>query len=497
MQLRTRGPADRRARAVVRLDEVSKVYGRATRAARPRPGVASTVRPGEFVCLLGASGCGKSTLLNLVAGLDQPTAGTIDTAGGRSRADVPGARAVPVAHGRRQHRAGARAARQCPKTERRARAAELLEIVHLGGFGDKRPHELSGGMRQRVALARALAQDADVLLMDEPFGALDAMTRDLLHDELERIWRERDAHRAVRHPQRARGRPPRRPGRAAEQPARPGRSRSSRSTLPGPAASTPPRSPGWPPTITDRLREEVRPPCQLTPRAAGAGPAPTERRSTTPQPPDRRPRRARAGRRPNGAPGRAGSGRATWPKLRGDRDRPGRLAAGRAGGWKPEYVCPGRPPSSATCGRDLGDGEFWHGRRADDAPGRHRLRARRAGRRWSSARPCRGCGPLRAAFGSLITGLQTMPSIAWFPLAILLFELTESAILFVVVLGAAPSIANGLIAGVDYIPPILLRAGHDARHCGGSRCTGTSSCPPRCRRSSPGSSRAGRSPGAA
>jgi NitT/TauT family transport system ATP-binding protein len=75
------------------------------------------------------------------------------------------------------------------RSERRQRVTDLLQSVHLGGFADKRPHELSGGMRQRVALARALAQDADVLLMDEPFGALDAMTRDLLHELLESIWR--------------------------------------------------------------------------------------------------------------------------------------------------------------------------------------------------------------------------------------------------------------------------------------------------------------------
>jgi NitT/TauT family transport system ATP-binding protein len=80
--------------------------------------------------------------------------------------------------------------RHVPKSERRARAEQLLESVNLGGFAIKRPHELSGGMRQRVALARALAQDVDVLLMDEPFGALDAMTRDLLHEELDKVWQE-------------------------------------------------------------------------------------------------------------------------------------------------------------------------------------------------------------------------------------------------------------------------------------------------------------------
>ena len=80
--------------------------------------------------------------------------------------------------------------RGVPRAERRARALELLDVVNLADAAEKRPHELSGGMRQRVALARALAQDRTVLLMDEPFAALDAITRDLLHEELERVWRE-------------------------------------------------------------------------------------------------------------------------------------------------------------------------------------------------------------------------------------------------------------------------------------------------------------------
>ena len=151
-------------------------------------GVSLDVCPGEFVCLLGASGCGKSTLLNLVAGLDGPTAGAVEV-DGRSSLMFQEAALFPwlTAQGNVEL---ALKLQRVPKATRRARVQELLQVVHLEGFERKLPHELSGGMRQRVQLARALAQGADILLMDEPFGALDAMTRDLLHDEIERLWRE-------------------------------------------------------------------------------------------------------------------------------------------------------------------------------------------------------------------------------------------------------------------------------------------------------------------
>jgi NitT/TauT family transport system ATP-binding protein len=180
------GPADD-GQVAVRLSEVSKVYGRGPSAVAALDQVSLTVAPGEFVCLIGASGCGKSTLLSLVAGLDQPTAGSISTEGGRVTLMFQEPALFPWLTAARNVELALRA-RGVPKAQRRERCAELLDLVDLGGFGGKRPHELSGGMRQRVALARALAQDADVLLMDEPFGALDAMTRDLLHEELERIW---------------------------------------------------------------------------------------------------------------------------------------------------------------------------------------------------------------------------------------------------------------------------------------------------------------------
>jgi NitT/TauT family transport system ATP-binding protein len=153
-------------------------------------GIHLDVQPGEFVCLVGASGCGKSTLLNLVADLDEPTTGTREVSG-KTGVMFQEAALFPwlTVAGNIEL---AQQLHGVKKAERRRRAQQLLNVVHLEGFAKKRPHELSGGMRQRVALARALAQDADVLLMDEPFGALDAMTRDLLHDELERLWSERN-----------------------------------------------------------------------------------------------------------------------------------------------------------------------------------------------------------------------------------------------------------------------------------------------------------------
>ncbi|MFU8851567.1 ABC transporter ATP-binding protein [Micromonospora sp. SL1-18] len=174
----------------VALRDVTKVYGQGEHAVLALDGVSLDVAPGEFVCLVGASGCGKSTLLNLVAGLDRPSGGWIELGDVNpglmfqepalfpwltveANVDVP------------------LKLRGLPRDERRARVAELLRTVHLADFGRRRPHQLSGGMRQRVALARTLALDTSVLLMDEPFGALDAMTRDILHDELERIWSER------------------------------------------------------------------------------------------------------------------------------------------------------------------------------------------------------------------------------------------------------------------------------------------------------------------
>jgi NitT/TauT family transport system ATP-binding protein len=175
-----------RAEVAVRIDTVSKTFGSGGGRLLAVDRISVDVHSGEFVCLVGASGCGKSTLLSMIAGLDKPTAGTISVNEGRPALMFQEPALLPWLNVHDNVELPLKL-QKVDKTSRRARVDELLELVHLNSFADKRPHELSGGMRQRVALARALAQTTRVLLMDEPFAALDAITRDVLHEDLARI----------------------------------------------------------------------------------------------------------------------------------------------------------------------------------------------------------------------------------------------------------------------------------------------------------------------
>jgi NitT/TauT family transport system ATP-binding protein len=154
------------------------------------------IEEGEFVCLLGPSGCGKSTLLKIIAGLIPATSGRITINGKPVSAPGPERAVVfqdyalfPWMTVRDNVEFGLEA-RKLPLAERREASRRLLKVVGLSDFAERFPHQLSGGMKQRVSIARALAVDPSLLLMDEPFGALDAQTRQLLQDELLRIWRE-------------------------------------------------------------------------------------------------------------------------------------------------------------------------------------------------------------------------------------------------------------------------------------------------------------------
>lgn len=151
--------------------------------------ISLSVDAGEFLCLVGASGCGKSTLLNLIAGLDEPTTGTVRRTQKKVALLFQESALLPWLSAGKNVELVLRF-RGVSRAERRAEVDRLLTLVHLEGLYQARVHELSGGMRQRVALARALAQQPQILLLDEPFAALDAITRDALHDELIRIWRE-------------------------------------------------------------------------------------------------------------------------------------------------------------------------------------------------------------------------------------------------------------------------------------------------------------------
>jgi NitT/TauT family transport system ATP-binding protein len=176
------------------LESVSKTYtDRTGRAVRALEGIDLTVDSEEFVAVLGPSGCGKSTLLNMVAGLLAPTTGAIWLDG-----EVTGGRATTAMVFQefalfpwRTVQANVEFGLEemgVPAAERVRRARRFIALTGLAGFEAKYPHQLSGGMRQRVGIARALAVEPAVLLMDEPFSALDAQTRQLMQDELLAIW---------------------------------------------------------------------------------------------------------------------------------------------------------------------------------------------------------------------------------------------------------------------------------------------------------------------
>jgi NitT/TauT family transport system ATP-binding protein len=180
----------------LRLDNVTKQFPiRGQKAAFTAvDGISIDVADGEFLVLVGPSGCGKSTLLDLLGGLTTPTAGQIlldgrpITGPGLDRGIVFQQYALLPWRTARKNIEFGLEAKGLPAAERRVRAEHYLELVGLQGFADRYPHELSGGMKQRVAIARSLAFDPEVLLMDEPFAALDAQTRESLQDELLRIW---------------------------------------------------------------------------------------------------------------------------------------------------------------------------------------------------------------------------------------------------------------------------------------------------------------------
>jgi sulfonate transport system ATP-binding protein len=181
---------------MITLESVSKHFTSRRGTHHALSDVSLTVEEGQFVCLLGPSGCGKSTLLNLIAGLERADSGRVMLDGKAITAPGPERSVMfqdsalfPWLTARKNVDFGLELAGFRDKHERAARTETFLKKVHLWRFADAYVHELSGGMRQRVALARALAPDPRVLLMDEPFAALDAQTRDVLHVELTEIWR--------------------------------------------------------------------------------------------------------------------------------------------------------------------------------------------------------------------------------------------------------------------------------------------------------------------
>ena len=177
-----------------RCDRISHTFTSRRRDTAALENVSFSAQPGEFVCLVGPSGCGKSTLLQILAGLLEPTSGTVIFGG--STSDARPSSALVFQEGGvfpwmtvRENVAFGLEMAGVSRDEREAKANALLRDVGLDGFASSFPHELSVGMRQRVGIARAFIADAQLLLMDEPFGALDALTKRTMQEELLRLWR--------------------------------------------------------------------------------------------------------------------------------------------------------------------------------------------------------------------------------------------------------------------------------------------------------------------
>ena len=177
------------------LEHVSKWFRTSSLHVQALDDVTLRIAEGEFVCLVGPSGCGKSTLLNLIAGLDRPDGGTVQADGQTISGPGPHrlmmfqeAALFPWLTVLGNVLFGLKLVKGLSASERREKAEYFLELVGLKRFMHSNVHELSGGMRQRVALARSLAPNPSVLLMDEPFGALDALTREQLYGDIQRIW---------------------------------------------------------------------------------------------------------------------------------------------------------------------------------------------------------------------------------------------------------------------------------------------------------------------
>jgi NitT/TauT family transport system ATP-binding protein len=179
---------------IVEIKRVSKVFQLQDQTIHALSDASLSIAKGEFVCLIGASGCGKSTLLRIMAGFEQPSSGEA-LMWGKTIAEPDPTRGMVFQDyalfpwlSVRENIAFGPIARGLAGVQVKQTVDKFIELVGLGKFANAYPHQLSGGMKQRVAIARVLANDAELVLMDEPFGALDAMTRERLQDELLEIW---------------------------------------------------------------------------------------------------------------------------------------------------------------------------------------------------------------------------------------------------------------------------------------------------------------------